>query len=548
MKSFDLIVLGGGSGGLAAAQRAAEYGARVAVFEHGRLGGTCVNVGCVPKKVMWNASEIAHTIRQASHYGFDVNVNGHDWELLKRGRDAYVERLNGIYRRNLDRKSIETVLSHGRFVGPREVVDEAGETYRGEHIVIATGGYPVVPALPGAERGITSDGFFELEDQPERVAVVGSGYIAVELAGVFRSLGSEVSVFVRFDKLLRSFDPMLSDHLMQHMRDAGIEIVTGAVPSALHGAEGAAPASASDAASSLVTQNDLHGAERTAPMAALRRADSIADGDGVGSSDGDGVGSVDGGAVGGADGDGVGSADGGGVGGVASRSDGGAPAGADKYAVSNAGSIALETEDGRTFDGFDALLWAVGRQANTAGLALDAAGVETAPRGHIPVDPWQNTNVEGIYAIGDVTGKAELTPVAIAAGRRLSDRIFDGQSERRLSYELIPTVIFSHPPIGTIGLTEPEAAERHGADVLRVYKSEFVPMFNALTEAKPKTAMKLVTVGEDERVVGCHVIGTGADEMVQGFAVAMSMGACKRDFDDTIAIHPTSAEELVTMR
>ena len=476
MKSFDLIVLGGGSGGLAAAQRAAEYGARVAVFEHGRLGGTCVNVGCVPKKVMWNASEIAHTIRQASHYGFDVSVNGHDWELLKRGRDAYVERLNGIYRRNLDRKSIETVLSYGRFVGPREVVDEAGETYRGEHIVIATGGYPVVPALPGAERGITSDGFFELEEQPERVAVVGSGYIAVELAGVFRSLGSEVSVFVRFDKLLRSFDPMLSEHLMRHMRDAGIEIMTGAVPSALHGAEGAVPASASDAANSLVTQNDLHGAL----------------------------------------------------------------AGADR--------IALETEDGRTFEGFDALLWAVGRQPNTAGLALDAAGVETAPRGHIPVDPWQNTNVEGIYAIGDVTGKAELTPVAIAAGRRLSDRIFDGQSERRLSYELIPTVIFSHPPIGTIGLTEPEAAERHGADSLRVFKSEFVPMFNALTDVKPKTAMKLVTVGEDERVVGCHVIGTGADEMVQGFAVAMSMGACKRDFDDTIAIHPTSAEELVTMR
>ncbi len=508
MKSFDLIVLGGGSGGLAAAQRAAEYGARVAVFEHGRLGGTCVNVGCVPKKVMWNASEIAHTIRQASHYGFDVSVNGHDWELLKRGRDAYVERLNGIYRRNLDRKGIETVLSYGRFVGPREVVDEAGETYRGEHIVIATGGYPVVPALPGAERGITSDGFFELGEQPERVAVVGSGYIAVELAGVFRSLGSEVSVFVRFDKLLRSFDPMLSDHLMRHMRDAGIEIVTGAVPRALHGAEGAVPASASDAANSLVTQNELHGAERTAPTAAPGRADSTADGGGVGS--------------------------------AASRSDGGALAGA--------GSIALETEDGRTFEGFDALLWAVGRQPNTAGLALDAAGVETAPRGHIPVDPWQNTNVEGIYAIGDVTGKAELTPVAIAAGRRLSDRIFDGQSERRLSYELIPTVIFSHPPIGTIGLTEPEAAERHGADTLRVYKSEFVPMFNALTDVKPKTAMKLVTVGEDERVVGCHVIGTGADEMVQGFAVAMSMGACKRDFDDTIAIHPTSAEELVTMR
>ena len=448
MKSFDLIVLGGGSGGLAAAQRAAEYGARVAVFEHGRLGGTCVNVGCVPKKVMWNAAEVAHTIGQASHYGFDLSVNGHDWELLKRGRDAYVERLNGIYRRNLDNKDIVTVLSSGRFVGPREVVDEAGETYRAEHIVIATGGYPKVPALPGAERGITSDGFFELEAQPARVAVVGSGYIAVELAGVFRALGSEVSVFVRFDRMLRSFEPMLSDHLMRNMRDAGIEVVSGAVPRALGGTD----------------------------------------------------------------------------------------------------SIALETEDGRTFDGFDALLWAVGRQPNTAGLGLETAGVETGARGTVTVDAWQNTNVEGIYAIGDVTGRAELTPVAIAAGRRLSDRVFGGQSERKLSYEIVPTVIFSHPPIGTVGLTEPEARERHGADALRVYTSEFVPMFNALTEAKPKTAMKLVTVGEDERVVGCHVIGAGADEMIQGFAVAVSMGARKSDLDDTIAIHPTSAEELVTMR
>ena len=448
MKSFDLIVLGGGSGGLAVAQRAAEYGARAAVFEPGRLGGTCVNVGCVPKKVMWNAAEIAHTLEQASHYGFDVSLKGHDWGLLKHGRDAYVERLNGIYRRNLDNKSIVTILSSGRFASPREVVDEAGETYRADHVVIATGGYPKVPALPGAERGITSDGFFELEALPGRVAVVGSGYIAMELAGVLRSLGSEVSVFVRFDGLLRSFDPMLSEHLMRNMRAAGMEVVSGAVPLALGGTD----------------------------------------------------------------------------------------------------KIVLQTEDGRAFEGFDALLWAIGRQPNSAGLGLENAGVETAPRGNIPVDAWQNTNVEGIYAIGDVTGRAELTPVAIAAGRRLADRVFDGQSERRLSYEFVPTVIFSHPPIGTVGLTEAQARERHGSDGLRVYTSEFVPMFNALTEAKPRTAMKLVTVGEDERVVGCHVIGPGADEMVQGFAVALSMGARKSDLDDTIAIHPTSAEELVTMR
>ena len=293
MKSFDLIVLGGGSGGLAVAQRAAEYGARVAVFEHGRLGGTCVNVGCVPKKVMWNAAEIAHLMRQASHYGFDLSVDGHDWGLLKRGRDAYVERLNGIYRRNLDNKDIVTVLSHGRFTGAREIVDGAGESYRAEHVVVATGGYPRVPELPGAERGITSDGFFELEAQPERVAVVGSGYIAVELAGVFRALGSEVSVFVRFDRLLRSFDPMLSEHLMSNMRAAGIEIVSGAVPRAVSG-RGAVD-------------------------------DDGALGEAVGESSDGAAGKSSGGGAG-ESGDG-------------------------------AASIALQTEDGRTFEGFDALLW-----------------------------------------------------------------------------------------------------------------------------------------------------------------------------------------------
>ena len=504
MKSFDLIVLGGGSGGLAVAQRAAEYGARVAVFEHGRLGGTCVNVGCVPKKVMWNAAEIAHLMRQASHYGFDLSVGRHDWGLLKRGRDAYVERLNGIYRRNLDNKDILTVLSHGRFTGTREIVDEAGESYRAEHVVIATGGYPRVPELPGAERGITSDGFFELEEQPERVAVVGSGYIAVELAGVFRALGSEVSVFVRVDRLLRSFDSMLSEHLMSNMRAAGIEIVCDAVPRAVRAADG------------FGTRGALGGAA---------------------GEPGDSAAGESGGAAGESGDDAAGES-----------SDDEAGDGAAAESSGAAESLSLETEDGRTFDGFDALLWAIGRQPNTAGLGLEHAGVETTSRGNVVVDAWQNTSAERVYAIGDVTGRAELTPVAIAAGRRLGDRIFGRQPERRLSYELIPTVIFSHPPIGTIGLTEDEARERHGDDALRIYRSEFVPMFNALTEAKPKTAMKLVTVGEEERVVGCHVIGTGADEMVQGFAVAMSMGARKSDLDDTIAIHPTSAEELVTMR
>jgi glutathione reductase (NADPH) len=449
VQAFDLIVLGGGSGGLATAQRAAEYGARVAVFEPARLGGTCVNVGCVPKKVMWNAAELAAALAHAPHYGFDVRVGGHDWPKLKRGRDAYVLRLNGIYERNLERKSIVTIRSAARFVSAVEVADADGAVYSAKHIVIATGGRPNVPAVAGAELGITSDGFFELERLPQRVAVVGSGYIAVELGGVLRTLGSEVSVFLRHDRLLKHFDALLADKLMAAMRAAGAELVTGVTTRALAAVDG---------------------------------------------------------------------------------------------------SIVLHADDDRSFGGFDCVLWAIGRAPNTAALELARAGVQCDAGGFVTVDRYQNTNVGGIYAVGDVTGHAELTPVAIAAGRRLADRVFGGMHDRHLRYDLIPTVVFSHPPIGTVGLSEEAARLLYPNEPIRVYRTEFVPLFHALTEVKPQTVMKLVTIGADERIVGCHVIGSGADEMIQGFAVAVTMGARKRDFDDTIAIHPTSAEELVTMR
>jgi len=444
---FDLIVIGGGSGGLAHAQRAAEYGASVAVVEYGPLGGTCVNVGCVPKKVMWYTAQHAHNLHHAADYGFDIDVKGHDWAGLKSRRDAYVRRLNDIYGNNLDKKDITHIMGGARFVDAHRL-DVEGREYEAERIVIATGGKPVVPDIPGAELGITSDGFFELEERPQRVLIAGSGYVSVELAGVFNGLGSDTHVIVRKDSVLRSFDKMLSSELMDAMRKSGMALDTGVIPASV---------------------------EET----------------------GDG--------------------------------------------------IVLHAADGRSFGPVDALLWAVGRSPNTETLDADKAGVHSDERGFIPTDELQQTNVENISAIGDVTGREALTPVAIAAGRRLADRLYGGMQGRHLEYRLIPTVIFSHPTIGTVGMTEDEARAEYGDDV-KVYESGFTGMYYALGEDKQRSVMKLITTGQEERVIGCHVIGEGADEMMQGFAVAMRMGATKGDFDDTVAIHPTSAEELVTMR
>ncbi len=445
--SFDLISVGGGSGGLACAQRAAEYGAKAAVIEPKPLGGTCVNVGCVPKKVMWNAAGLALGLADATDYGFDVAPAGSDWALLKTKRDAYVQRLNAIYERNLNAKGVTYVRGAARFLDAHSV-EVNGETFSARHIVIATGGQPRVPLLPGAELGITSDGFFALEARPARVAVIGSGYIACELAASFHELGSKVELFIRKDHLLTHFDAMLGKSLMREMRASGIIIHEHVILTAVQG---------------------------------------------------------------------------------------------------TAGRKTLVAGGSQEFADFDCVLWAIGRDANVAQLDLARAGVLLDGDDFIPTDKFQNTNVANVYAIGDVTGRAALTPVAIAAGRRLSDRIFGGKLDRHLDYGLIPTVVFTHPPIGTVGATEAEARAQHG-DAVKVYVAEFTPMYHALTARKARTDMKLVCVGPEQRIVGCHIIGAGADEMLQGFAVAIRMGATKRDFDDTLAIHPTSAEELVTMR
>ena len=446
-EKYDLIVIGGGSGGLAHAQRAADYGVKVAVVEYAPLGGTCVNVGCVPKKLMWQTAHHADQARLAADFGFDLAVKSHDWAALKRSRDRYIERLNGIYESNLANRDITTIRGKASFVDAH-TIDVAGRQYTAERLVIATGGYPIVPRIQGSEMGITSDGFFELEEMPRRVALVGSGYVAVELAGIFNALGAYTTVLVRKDGVLRSFDPMVREELEASMAATEIHLETSVVPHCLE------------------------------------------------------------------------------------QSDAG---------------LTIVAEDGRSFGCYDQVIWAVGRAPHTEDLELEAAGVEHDGYGFVRVDDFQKTNVDHIFALGDVTGREALTPVAIAAGRRLADRLYGGMDGRHLDYRCIPTVVFSHPPIGTVGLTENEARAEYGDDV-KVYQSRFTPMHYAFSDKKTMTTMKLVTTGSDERIVGCHLIGDSVDEMLQGFAVAIRMGATKKDFDDTVAIHPTSSEELVTMR
>ena len=448
-RHYDLIAIGAGSGGLSVAERAAKYGAKCAVIEAKKLGGTCVNLGCVPKKVMWYGASVAHTLNDAPDYGFDIERKGFSWEKLKQARDNYIAGINNWYHTYLKDSDIDEIAGYASFIDAN-TLDVGGQRISADHIVIAPGSYPVVPQTPGAEHGVTSDGFFAWESLPKRVAVVGSGYIAVEIAGLLNALGADVTMLLRREHLLRPFDAMLRECLMEEMVDAGVNIVTSSQ-----------------------------------------------------------------------------------IGEVTKQPD------------ESLGLVCADT--GQLIGRFDQLLWAIGRAPATNGMALDNAGVATNEEGYIPTDEFQNTNVPNIYAIGDVTGQAQLTPVAIAAGRRLADRLYGGMKERKLDYDLIPTVVFSHPPIATVGLTESEAREIHGSAV-KIYQSRFTPMYHAFTRHQSKMAMKLVTVGAKEKVVGCHVIGIGADEMLQGFAVAMRMGATKQDFDDTIAIHPSAAEELVTMR
>ena len=445
--SFDMIVIGGGSGGLAAARRASEYGARCAVIESHKLGGTCVNVGCVPKKVMWTTSRIAEVLHDAPDYGFSIHNNGFDWSKIKMARDTYIARLNDIYQVNLENANVVYISGHATLTAPGSV-QVNGETYRAPHILIATGSTPIVPPIPGSEHAITSDGFFEMERLPRKVIITGAGYIATEFAGMLHGLGSKVIMLLRKDKLLRGFDSSLTSVVMSEMERSGVEFILN------------------DSATEIHKENS---------------------------------------------------------------------------------TLRVELKNAPAIDEVDEFIFAIGRRPNTDGLNLEAANVQTNARGFVETDRYQVTSNKNVYALGDVSGRVALTPVAIAAGRRLSDRLFGGQSGAYLDYENIPSVIFSHPPIGTMGLSEAAAREKFG-DSIKVYTSEFKNMYYQITSRTSPTLMKLVTAGEDERVVGCHIVGDNADEIIQGFSVAVKMGARKRDFDNTVAIHPTVAEEFVTMR
>ena len=449
MREYDIIAIGGGSGGSATMNRAAMHGAKAAVIEGNIIGGTCVNVGCVPKKVMWYGALVSETLKNyAADYGYTIGETSFDFKKLRKNRQAYIERSRQAFSNNFNRNGIDYIEGYARFVD-KNTVEVNGEQIRAKHIVIATGSYAFVPNIPGSELGGTSDDVFAWEELPESVSIIGAGYIAVELAGVLHGLGVKTDLFVRKGGPLRGFDQGIVEVLVEEMKKNGQPLHTHKVPQK------------------------------------LEKLDN--------------------------------------------------------------GDIQIHFEDGTTHTS-QKVIWAVGRKANVSQLNLEAAGVALNERGFIQVDEYQNTTTPGIYALGDVSGEKELTPVAVKAGRTLSERLFNGKTDAKMDYELIPTVVFSHPAIGSIGLTQEQAEAKYGAENIKVYQSTFAGMYSAITVHRQMTKLKLITLGEEEKVIGLHGIGEGIDEMIQGFAVAVKMGATKADFDATVAIHPTASEEFVTMR
>ncbi|MBB6157272.1 glutathione reductase (NADPH) [Pseudomonas sp. JAI115] len=443
---FDLYVIGAGSGGVRAARFAAGFGAKVAVAESRYLGGTCVNVGCVPKKLLVYGAHFAEDFEQSSGFGWSLGEANFDWATLIANKDREINRLNGIYRNLLVNSGVTLHEAHAKIVGPHEV-EVNGERFTAKNILIATGGWPQIPEIPGHEHAISSNQAFFLKELPKRVLVVGGGYIAVEFAGIFHGLGANTTLLYRGDLFLRGFDGSVRRHLQEELTKRGMDLQFNAD---------------------------------------IARIDKQPD-----------------------------------------------------------GSLKATLKDGRVLEA-DCVFYATGRRPMLDNLGLENTDVQLTDKGFIKVDEQYQTSEPSILALGDVIGRVQLTPVALAEGMAVARRLFKPEQYRPVDYKMIPTAVFSLPNIGTVGLTEEEAREA-GHEVV-IYESRFRPMKLTLTECQEKTLMKLVVDGKTDKVLGCHMVGPDAGEIVQGLAIALKAGATKRDFDDTIGVHPTAAEEFVTMR
>lgn len=443
---FDLYVIGAGSGGVRAARFAAGFGAKVAVAESRYLGGTCVNVGCVPKKLLVYGAHFAEDFEQSSGFGWSLGEANFDWTTLIANKDREINRLNGIYRNLLVNSGVTLHEAHAKIVGPHEV-EVNGERFTAKNILIATGGWPQIPEIPGHEHAISSNQAFFLKELPKRVLVVGGGYIAVEFAGIFHGLGANTTLLYRGDLFLRGFDGSVRKHLQEELTKRGMDLQFNAD---------------------------------------IARIDKQPD-----------------------------------------------------------GSLKATLKDGRVLEA-DCVFYATGRRPMLDNLGLENTDVQLTDKGFIKVDEQYQTSEPSILALGDVIGRVQLTPVALAEGMAVARRLFKPEQYRPVDYKMIPTAVFSLPNIGTVGLTEEEAREA-GHEVV-IYESRFRPMKLTLTECQEKTLMKLVVNGKTDKVLGCHMVGPDAGEIVQGLAIALKAGATKRDFDDTIGVHPTAAEEFVTMR
>lgn len=443
---FDLFVIGAGSGGVRAARFAAGFGAKVAVAESRYLGGTCVNVGCVPKKLLVYGAHFAEDFEQASGFGWSLGEANFDWATLIANKDREIHRLNGIYRNLLVNSGVTLIEGHAKLTGPNEV-EVNGQRHTAKHILIATGGWPQIPEIPGHELAISSNEAFFLKELPKRVLVVGGGYIAVEFAGIFHGLGAQTSLLYRGDMFLRGFDGAVRKHLHEELTKRGMDVQFNAD---------------------------------------IARIDKQAD-----------------------------------------------------------GSLKATLKDGRELEA-DCVFYATGRRPMLDNLGLENTGVKLDKRGFVQVDDLYQSTEPSILAIGDVIGRVQLTPVALAEGMAVARRLFKPEQYRPVDYRMIPTAVFSLPNIGTVGLSEEQAIE--DGHKVQIFESSFRPMKLTLTECQERTLMKLVVDADTDKVLGCHMVGPEAGEIVQGLAIALKAGATKLHFDETIGVHPTAAEEFVTMR